>query len=422
MIKRFIIILVFGTTISVPMAQSLKKVLFLGNSYTFVNDLPGLIAQIAHSKGDSLFHDQNTPGGCTFESHSQDPVSRSKINSQSWDYVVLQEQSQRPALWPDTVIQYVFQYADTLNRLIKTHDSCSHTLFFMTWGRKNSDPEYCPVYPPVCSYEGMQARLRESYLTMAEMLKAEVSPVGIAWRETRIKYPMIGLYAGDESHPSLNGSYLAACTFYAAVFHKSPVGAIIPTNILQEDGDNLQRVAAQIVFDSIPTWLIDTTRVYASFHSNLISPLCFRFQNTSLNAKQHSWNFGDGTSSDESSPDHCFPNPGNYEVSLIAANDCQTDSAAENLVITSIEKQKPENIFLSIFPVPSSGKINFTTDEGELSEPMDYTLYSQGGTKISTGKVHRNTGIDLSCLPDGVYSIILDHRKTRFFRLIIIRK
>ena len=60
-------------------AQQVKHVLFLGNSYTAVNNLPDLVAQLAHAGGDSVSWDANTPGGYTLQLHSQDATTLSKI-------------------------------------------------------------------------------------------------------------------------------------------------------------------------------------------------------------------------------------------------------------------------------------------------------------------------------------------------------
>jgi hypothetical protein len=71
--------------------------LFLGNSYTYVNDLPLLIDSLAKANGDDLVYDQNTPGGHTFNNHFNNATSLAKINLQAWQYVVLQAQSQEPS-------------------------------------------------------------------------------------------------------------------------------------------------------------------------------------------------------------------------------------------------------------------------------------------------------------------------------------
>jgi hypothetical protein len=74
------------------------RVLFIGNSYTHVNDLPGMIAQLLPARGVKLEHESVTPGGATLEKQWADGKALAAIRKQQWDYVVLQEQSMRPFL------------------------------------------------------------------------------------------------------------------------------------------------------------------------------------------------------------------------------------------------------------------------------------------------------------------------------------
>ena len=89
-----------------------------------------------------------------------------KINQQQWDYVVLQAQSQELSFSPFQVASDSYPYAEILVDSIFANSSCTEPLFFMTWGRKYGDQSNCQFYPPVCTYLGMQQRLRESYLDM----------------------------------------------------------------------------------------------------------------------------------------------------------------------------------------------------------------------------------------------------------------
>jgi hypothetical protein len=388
--------------------QEKLKALFIGNSYTYVNELPVLIAQIALSNGDTLLHDQSTPGGYTFELHTQNAVTLSKINAAPWDYVVLQEQSQLPALHPDSVAVTTYPFADTLNRLIKANDSCSVTLFYMTWGRKNGDVQNCPTYPPVCTYEGMQARLRESYLEMGGMFGAPNSPVGVAWKHTRDLYPAIELYSSDESHPSLNGSYLAACTFYGAMFHKSPVGCYVPPGILPNDADVLQQIAYHTVFDSLAVWSVDTTDVHAAFTAEMVAPGCFQFTGQSLNADRYYWSFGDGGSSTEESPLHCYTAMGDYQVILVASDGCKSDSASSSIVITAVRENAPDGTTLSITPDPAGNCI--TVRFQDAAGPLLPEIFDPAGRPVACSAPVLSPGqavIDVSQLPAGLYILRL---------------
>ena len=99
-------------------AQSVKRVLFLGNSYTYVNNLPQLFADVAHSAGDSVIFDSNAIGGYTLQNHSTDATSLAKIMAGGWNMVVLQEQSQMPSFPIAQVQSSVYPYARQLDSLI----------------------------------------------------------------------------------------------------------------------------------------------------------------------------------------------------------------------------------------------------------------------------------------------------------------
>ena len=190
-----IILLLFAFHFSQSsVAQTGKNisVLFIGNSYTYTNNLPQMLQQIGYTMGDSIFVDSYTPGGYSLLQHSQDTNAINKINQQPWDYVVLQDQSQRPSFEPAFVDTAVIPYALFLDSVVHANNACTQTVFYMTWGRKYGDASNCAAYPPVCTYEGMQQRLKESYLQMSDTCHAIVSPVGewqCRWKNTfRLRY------------------------------------------------------------------------------------------------------------------------------------------------------------------------------------------------------------------------------------------
>ncbi|MBR6067733.1 MAG: T9SS type A sorting domain-containing protein [Bacteroidales bacterium] len=196
-----------------------KSILFIGNSYTYYNGgVDVMLKNIALAEGDTLETEAFTVGGAKFSDFCNNPETFERIKSRAWDYVVLQEQSQLPAFPPSQVETECYPFAKQLCDSIRANDSCTQILFFMTWGRENGDQSNCANYPPLCTYDGMQQRLRESYVQMADDNNAIVVPVGLAWKYVRDHYPEIDLYQSDESHPSLEGTYLAACTFNRVLY------------------------------------------------------------------------------------------------------------------------------------------------------------------------------------------------------------
>ena len=190
--------LVFFYAPIILLSQSLD-VLFIGNSYTYANNMPQMVSEIALSLGDTLNLESSTPGGATFNIHSTNINTLNKISQKPWDYVVLQAQSQEPSFSPTQVANDVFPYAQILIDSIESNSICTEPIFFMTWGRKYGDQQNCQFYPPICTYLGMQKRLRDSYLDMTFNHNATCSPVGICWKESIAQDSTLNLFSSDNN-------------------------------------------------------------------------------------------------------------------------------------------------------------------------------------------------------------------------------
>ncbi|MBS1690589.1 MAG: T9SS type A sorting domain-containing protein, partial [Bacteroidetes bacterium] len=171
-----------------------------------------------------------------------------------WDYVVLQGQSYELSLaHPETT---VFIYAHNLDTIIRAYNPCSETMYYMTWGRKNGDTASCPTIPYLCTYQSMDSMIRLNYMQMAVVNSDIVSPVGAVRHYIRQYYPSIELYQSDESHPSLAGTYAAACCFYAAIFRKDPGTLTFNPGISSTDALNIRTAAKTVAYDSLHYWHI----------------------------------------------------------------------------------------------------------------------------------------------------------------------
>lgn len=352
-----------------------KKVLFLGNSYTAVNNLPKMIADMAMSMGDTLLYGSNTPGGYTLRGHSTNTLTKYKIAEGNWDYVVLQEQSQLPSYPQAMVDTMMFPYADSLNRMIKLKNPCSETMFFMTWGRKNGDASNCSWNPPVCTYRGMDSLLYERYSSMAYRYQSLLSPVGAVWHYIRNEYPGINLYNGDGSHPSAAGTYAAACTFYATLFRKDPSQVPFNSTLPPQDAANIKLAAKLIVFDSLLKWHVSKYDPKADFNFNNNNQNSISFINESSYANQFEWDFGDGQSSAEIHPVHIYNISGTYTVTLTATS-CQKINRITKMVNVRGIVLPPvtENDSWGIFPNPASTSISISA---HFSGNLKYRIYDR---------------------------------------------
>lgn len=362
-----------------------------------------MVANVALSLGDTLIFDSNTPGGYTLQGHSTNAVSQAKIAQGRWDYVVLQEQSQLPSFPWGQYTTLSLPYADSLCRQIRATDSCAIPLFYMTWGRKNGDQSNCAVNPPVCTYAGMQHLLRDRYVLMADTNHAQVAPVGAVWRELRANTPNIELYQSDESHPSLEGSYLAACTFYASIFHKSPVGAAPAPTMWAMDAIAIQQQADATVFDSLNVWMIDTLTPQIDFVFSQLtgSPCTVQFDaSTSIGVDSVFWDFGDGTNGSGFTVNHQYVTQGVYTVCGVGFKGCESDTLCQSQLLCyfSIDENLLQGI--SVYPNPTTSKLR--VEQFNLAaKNARFKIYSLQGELLAQGE--DASEIDVSTLASGIY-------------------
>ena len=390
-------------------AQDAYRALFIGNSYTYANDLPGLIRDLTLSGGDTLAHESSAPGGYTFQGHSTNATTLNYLAMPGWDYVILQEQSQRPSFPQGQVQQQVYPYASILDSLAHVSSPCAQTVFYMTWGRKYGDSQNCQNWPPVCTFEGMQVELRRSYLNMAQQNGAIVAPVGIAWWEAIRRDSTIELYVSDGSHPSLEGSYLAACVFYAAMYRSSPVGLSFRAGLDSVKATFYQDVAADIVFDSLTTWRIGLNDPQAAFSTSLNNATA-TFTDASLNATSWTWDFGDGSApSSAQNPVHTYPASGTYTVTLTVGDGCSTSvlTQAVQVVIVGL----PDAFAgLQLTPNPSTGLVQLK-GTWPSSEPLTWTLRDLQGRTLRIGSLPATQSVDhaldFSAVTAGTYLLEL---------------
>ncbi len=299
-------------------AQQSTSVLFLGNSYTGVNNLPKIVSDIALSVGDTLIYDSNTPGGYTLLDHTTNATSQNKIAAGGWDYMVIQGQSR------ESILGYTGfkQGVNLLYNQFKQSNSCSVVMPYMTWGRENGDATFCSSFPVMCTYEGMDTTIRDRYLTVTEDINGEVSPVSVVWRYLRQNHPSIDLYQTDGSHPSAAGSYAAACCFYAAIFKKDPTLITYNFGLNAADAAAIKNAAKLIVYDSLSLWdykkpALADIRYTIGSGVNEILVNSFNIHGVK---QDYLWDFGDGTTSTLSSTSHSYSADGTYTVTLTTTN------------------------------------------------------------------------------------------------------
>lgn len=282
------------------------NVLFIGNSFTFVNDLPGTFKALAASKGKMVTVNSSTIGGCSLF-YQKDDAATTKLLQSDWDFIILQDYSQLP-----TVATARAKMMFPAVKEIAGKKGDAKIVLYNTWGYFNGTLSTCPDGSGQCfplgsltdltsdcktsarwknqvdTFECMTYSLARGYMAAMDQGGDRLAPCGLAWETARKgkklgacksaidaeydeSYPldlpieapdagdashiMLYLEKGKNKHPTLAGQYLNAAVFYVILFKDSPEGAEHPRAISQQDAKVLQEVAAGVVLPHIDTWI-----------------------------------------------------------------------------------------------------------------------------------------------------------------------
>ena len=241
------------TASTAPVVQNRGElsVLFVGNSYTYYNDLPtAIFEKIAAAAGYEPYIIAITGAGHNLYQHaSPTDVCGARVtkellpkNVYIYDYVVLQEQSMRPA--SDDLATFYDAVRDLSGRAKGIEAT---PILYSTWGRHSSS-DY--LTQTGLTNETMTWKLAASYTAIAEELDIPVGYVGLAFYEVYTGDSGIELYDPDFTHPSYAGSYLAAMTLFAKMTGLDPTTVNFNGELSAEDAAVLKQAAKNAVFNT----------------------------------------------------------------------------------------------------------------------------------------------------------------------------
>ena len=242
-----------------PDSTRYLKILFFGNSHTYTHHIPQTIALMAGSKKDSTVIRQETPGGYTLRQHSQRLETLDAIKSEKWDFVVLQEQGGIQALPKSIADTVIYRYAKILADHIRANRQETKIILYMTHGYKNgvltwNDVLWCREDPMVCTYSGMQKRVKDNSIALSGIIQADIAPAGMLWKIISNENRKLDLFASDGTHATPVGSYVSACVLYSVIFNKRPLTIYKPANVADEAALIIQNTVSQTLFECSPGW------------------------------------------------------------------------------------------------------------------------------------------------------------------------
>ena len=175
------------------------RVLFIGNSLTYTNNLPDIVQTIAEAAGHTLAQGMVALPGVSLEDHWRSGVESTILSSKA-DVVVMQ---QGPSSLPENQV-YLREWTEKLAPAIR--EAGGEPALYMVWPESARPFAFDAVY--------------ESYLGAAEAVNGLLMPAGQAWIHVWGQDPELQLYGPDGFHPSQLGSAVAALTIYRVLFNE----------------------------------------------------------------------------------------------------------------------------------------------------------------------------------------------------------
>lgn len=209
---------------------AINRLLFIGNSFTQRNQMPQMLVDLAAARGIRITFDLISVGGASLRMHWNRGEAARAIASRDYSLIVLQEQSTLP-------VKNAQRMAENIRLFdAEIQNAGSRTVLYMTWARQHV-------------FQETQPSIIDAYESIGRELSAMVVPVGIVWRGLMATHTCPELYDRDQSHPSLAGSYLAACTFLATLFQQDPTGGPAPPKLAPEAARSIEAAAQRALVD-----------------------------------------------------------------------------------------------------------------------------------------------------------------------------
>jgi len=188
--------LFIGTTAYSQQSKDTLSILFVGNSYTYYQNMPQIVSLISDSTKVKLITRKSTVGGARLRDHwlgKKGLKTKEIIREGKFNAIVLQEYSLGAVKAPDSLLKYAGLWCDYIKKFN------AKPYLYLTWAREKI-PE-------------QQKIINSVYTEVSKSNNVEIVPVGIAWKMAKQTNPQVSLYEADGSHPNRLGAFLTACTF-----------------------------------------------------------------------------------------------------------------------------------------------------------------------------------------------------------------
>ncbi len=334
--RQLFILAVTIMSVSAVFAQvSPTNILFIGNSYTHYNDMPGIFKDFAIEKGYSVNVEMSAKSNHTCKMHCERAELFEKIKSKKWEYVVIQGFSRELCHEPEYLDTSFVPYFNRIVDSVYTNNSCTNVLLYLTWGYNNGIQEN----EEMNTFLKMGDKIVTGYQYIADLYALPIVPVGMVWRSIHLSHPDYPLYDPDNMHPSKTGSFLIASTFFSSIFKTLPADSSNYT-LDEQTTEIIKNAAYKYVLTNVDRFKLRQNTADVKFERTEKGKYLVHCKSYFQNCTSIKWEFGDSTSSNLNFVSHQYKKPGTYFVKLVVDDSCGQRVIQKKVVFVAPKKSK----------------------------------------------------------------------------------
>ena len=410
-IRLLVLLFVLSTPLAKASIHDTTKILYIGNSFTYFNNLPSMVDSLAQRDHQPIWHYMHAPGGISVgdtgvaaAAHMDNPLVYQLIRNTDWDFVVVQDNQGRfildSAVFPSK--SRVLAGHRMLMDSVKHYHPCAKMIWFAGWGLKNGQ---LPNWPTGVS---MIDKLLVNYRVLNATAKEIIAPIGEAWKKS-IGQTTLDLWISDEMHPSVEGSYLTALVLYSTIFHTSVLNNGYTAGITALNAFSLQNIVNN---------LLSTAAIIKQYNLNGVQlpPIYSTTQlHAPINYAHYQWYLAGNKIVNATDSVFTPTTSGTYWVTFEDGTGCILKSCYTEIVLATQLNENTLNYNAPrVFPNPFNSILHITGSTISKLQLMDIT----GKPLLDISDNEGNTTLDLSFLSDGLYLLkIISPTAIQLFQL-----
>ncbi len=411
--KKLLFLFIILINSIIVYAQDTTNVLFIGNSITYFNNMPQTFEDMANDRGDATSVTVYAPGGTGFINHVNDPNVYNKFRQGIWDFVVLQPGSNESPGYSETREQTLMRLKILKDSIMK-YNPCAKILLYEisygVWGNTAAN---------LMTYNNTMDLIRSNCEYWADSTQIFFAPAGesirTAWNNDSSNMLWVGT---GNVHPNAKGSYIIACSLYAAIYQKNSTGTSVISSLTQSEASEYQQLADSIVLNHLSDWRINTYYQFTDFTYD-INEQTVSFNSISQNIDSLIWHFGDNTTSVTPITNHTYGQAGAYTVLLTTYKETCIETVSKEININATGTQVILAPFSPlVYPNPFTNRLYIkVTDTGSIENIRIYNLMGQDCTNLVLINANNsNIEINTSKLPGGGYIIMANEFAAKVYK------